>query len=205
MTILLASDWEGSGVTDSGKWDGEISNAAYLSVATDQKLQNAHSLKVSAALSTKTDYVYKTISLDTFGLRVGIMLGANSGLGYLVTMAGALHIGYNASTGHLNVYDSGGITLGGIAFSLSTWYQIDTKYDKNSYLDWKIWDATGKNILASGNSSPFYPSTASEMDVGDCSTCVGTFWIDSLVLTDSGFPGPLKGSFYPFPSFNPSY
>ena len=207
MSTLFSSDWEGTTTLDS-VWDSEY-NSSILSVASDQKFTGAKSLKCSGS---NADYLIKSFTSSAicgvrFAFRFHTLTSANNILFLNSGISQIMQISINSATKTISGWDSGGTAyIGtGYVFSLDTWYQLELKSVYHGSLSWKLWDSTGKNLLKAEQSvsKPANPNITNIWFGPD--TFNGTMWFDSFIADNAGYPGPLKGSFYPFPSFNPSY
>jgi hypothetical protein len=225
MSTIFSSSWEGGGARDNNIWTGTAGDTpSILSVATDQVFAGAYSLKCTCSFTNGNVYLNESPFMTVAGVRFAIRIHSNPNINARVFyLSGALVAFWVTPTGTF-FYDNGngsGDTPGAIigssyAFSLDTWYQIELLYNaSNGSMEWKVWDATGKNKLADNSGTALYPAQVQTFYLGTIYLGPGTaskgqtitYWADALVIDNSAFPGPLitATSFYPFPSFKPSY
>jgi hypothetical protein len=209
MSTFFQSDWEaGTGILDS-VWTGDSGTLSILSVATDQFFSGAHSLKCIQA--SHIGFIYKNFTaIPTIGMRFAVRI--HTAPSFSIPMAelggGPMTKCWLTATTFYYDSDSVGTPIGTpFTFSIDTWYQIEVFYtNSNSALAWRVWNAGGTTILAGPYSGTAkYPSTIGAIDFGSLAADVATFWLDALVADNAAYPGPIVKSFYPFPSFNPSY
>jgi hypothetical protein len=202
------SNWEGSGITDSGAWDGSL--GASLTVDGTRYLQGNHSLKVEYTGENNKGYVYENIgqiSGNSIYIRVALRLE---------TINSAAHVNPVALHDENVCGEFGTITLDGVTgtiqvwyldahnnpvkagsdftYALDTWYQVEAKWTFEGTVTWKVWNAAGTSLV--------HPEQTSATNAGTClwdQVRVGTeagydftFFVDSFAAKETGYPGPYK-------------
>jgi hypothetical protein len=181
-----------------------------MAVATDQKLTGANSLKYSIPSSAYAAYVYKTIASASsvyvrFALRINSVGSGNEIPICSLDSFAILYLNGTAGTINFNAGSMGYIGSN-FTYALNTWYQIELFYIQNSTVGWRVWNGAGNTLLAgpyTGSAQNNSPVT--EIDLGPMDGQQVTMWVDAFVADNAQYPGPIVTSFYPFPSFHPSY
>jgi hypothetical protein len=200
-TTFFTSNWEGESTILDGKWTGESGTVSgYLSLDKSRYLDGTRSLYYN--YGSNDDFVYKTLSpaKSTVGVRFAINIKAvpsdflvlnirdNSGYGNMVVVV--------ITTTNIQVYNEGSASyIGtGYTFSLNTWYQVEVVFTNNTIIKWRVWDATGRNLVkAEQSTSTSVPNSNCDLfEIGGLSGPGGTaqFYFDTVALSSTGYPGP---------------
>jgi hypothetical protein len=202
------SNWEGTGITDSGVWDGSL--GASLTVDGTQYLQGNHSLKVQYTGEDNNGCVYKNIngmSGNSIYIRVAVRTEAINSATHVNPVA--LHdfnvcgefgtITVDGRTGTIQVWyldpQNNPVKAGSdFTYALGTWYQVEAKWTFGGTVTWKVWNAAGTSLVHPEQTSATNATTCrwDQVRVGTEAGYDYSFFIDSFAAKDTGYPGPYK-------------
>jgi hypothetical protein len=194
------SGWEGTGVLDSSKWTSEVGSGG-LTVATDQFLENTHSLKYTSA-SGPSHYITKTITgIATIGARVAFRINTVVGTEkqhlVLRQAAGGNLIYLQSTSTQINCYDAIGSQYVGSSFTFTadTWYQAEVFYGSTpAGIKWKVWNAAGTSLVHAEQTLAISTTTCDTIFLGMYGAPGGsnTYWLDIFTADDAAYPGPYQ-------------
>ena len=223
-TSFFSSGWEnGSGILDS-LWTAEGETAGSLSVVASSGSvtppQGSYFLK-SFSSSAAMDYIYRAFSNSgTIGVRVFVCIHSAPAHDiailnlddYPSTKSLAI-LFVPAGTHSLRVYNWNNDSAIGSDFVMSydTWYQVEILFIAGTSIAWRVWNASGQTLVQAEQktTTSISATQCGSVYLGNTSDTYGEAaeLFDSLVIDNTNYPGPLitVTSFYPFPSFKPSY